>query len=429
MNKKIFIFLFLVVGTTTLVASPLKLSVDSAVELAIEQNYDLKSSYLDLMMAEDQNDNSWNVMLPDLSLKGTLNDSLSLYDITDSNALSFTGSFASSVTLNKSSRYSMEYDKLSYESESLSYQIDEADLKVGVKRAYYYLVANKRSLEIKKMNLDLALKRWEQMKNSYDNGLVSQLDVLESQSTYENLKPTYTSSNNSYQTKLMSFKSLLGIDLNQEVELVGNLDVEILDLDENVLISTFLNKRLDVELATLNIDSNKNLLDIKKASNKSPSLSLSLDYAISNSNVLDGNWDDNLSMKATLTFPINGYIDGSKEDIAISDAEKRVEQAKLQYKSTIEDAQMEIKTLVLELQGYKESIEICNTAIDISQKTYDANEEAYNLGTTELLNVEEAQATLFSAKQDLLTSQYNYLSALLDLEEALNSNTDQIKSI
>jgi outer membrane protein TolC len=125
---------------------------------------------------------------------------------------------------------------------------------------------------------------------------------------------------------------------------------------------------------------------------------------------------------------LNSYIKGSEEDVAISDAKKSVEQSQLNYKSVVEEAKKEIKTLVLEIQGYQENMEICKTAIEISQKTYDATERAYELGTTELLNLEDAQNTLFSAKQDLLTSQYNYLSAILDLESALNASTDEIKA-
>ncbi|MDC7236495.1 MAG: TolC family protein [Sphaerochaetaceae bacterium] len=429
MKKRIsLLFTFVIIGFP-LFASIITLSESDAVTLALNQNYELKSSLIDLQKVEDQKKNSWNVMLPDFSIEGSVTNSNAIFGSSNGDYLKITGSLSSSVTLNKYDKYYMEYDKLNYESELLNYEDDQKSLEVEVQKAFYYLLANKQSLDIQKMNLDLALKRWEQMQSKYDNGLASELEVLETQSTYENLKPSYTTAYNSYQTQLMNFKSFLGIDLDQDIELNGDLDVEILDLDADALISTFLNNRIDIQNAQKAIDLKTSLYDIEKASDISPSLALSLDYSYYNSDLLDSDWSDSASVTATISIPLNGYIEGSEEDIAISDAQRSIEQSQLSYESAVEDAQMEIKTLVMEIEGYKENIDICEIAIDISQKTYDATEEAYNLGATELLNLTESQTTLFSAKQDLLTSQYNYLSAVFDLEKALNASVDEIKSI
>ena len=428
--KKRLSFLFAsIIISVPLFASTLTLSESDAISLALNQNYDLKSSLIDLLKVEDQKNNSWNVMLPDLSLEGSVTNSNAILGSSDDDYIKITGSLSSSVTLNKSNKYSMDYDNLEYEAELLNYEDAQNSLENEVKKAFYYLIANQQSLEIKEMNLDLALKRWEQMQSKYDNGLASELEVLEAQSTYENLKPEYTTAYTSYQTQLMNFKSFLGIDLDREIELEGDLDVEILDLDADTLISRFLNNRIDILNAQKEIEIQNVLYNIERSSDLSPSLDLSFDYSYYNSDLLDDDWTDAASITATVSIPLNGYINGSEEDIAISDAQRDVEIAQLSYEDTVEDAQKEIQTLIWEIESYKENIEICELAIDISQKTYDATEEAYNLGATELLNLSEAQATLFSAKQDLLTSQYNYLSAVFDLEEALNASIDEIKSI
>jgi len=429
MKRHLSILLLLICGASAIAADPLILDEDGAISLALKQNYELKSSLLDLEKAEYQNDNSWNVMLPDFSIEGSVSNTNGVVDSSVDDEFSLSGSLEASVTLNKYDRYYMEYDELTYESQALLYATDEAELKTDVKKAYYYLIANKQSLELTEMNLELAKKRWQQMETEYKNGLVSELEVLEAQSTYENLKPDYTTANTQYKTEMMSFKSLLGIDLDQEVELEGSLDVEILTLDDDSLVSTFLANRLDVESAEKSTEVEQSLLNIEKATDLSPSFTLSLDYTASNSDLFDTDWTDSASITATVSIPLNGYIKGSEEDVAISDAEKSVEQSQLNYKNIVAEAEKEIKTLVLEIQGYQESMEINQTAIEISQKTYDATEKAYELGTTELLNLEDAQNTLFSAKQDLLTSQYNYLSAILDLEEALNASADEIKAV
>ncbi|OJF76669.1 MAG: hypothetical protein BKP49_05780 [Treponema sp. CETP13] len=431
MKKIVYLFLIMVGIAQFVVAEPLVLTEDLSVQMALEQNKALKVSLLDLEKTEDQNDHSWNVLLPDFSLNGSVSgdDSVLNGSSLDSEDLTISGSFESSVSLNPSARYYMNFDNLSYESQSILYQIDEKELKVAVKKAFYYLIAYKESLDLEEKNLDLANKRWLQTKNNFQNGLASELEVLEAQSSYENMKPSYTEIKTTYKTKLMSFKSLLGLDLEQEISIDGELAPEIIELNSTDLLKNFLLKRLDVQSALKSIQAEEALLAIEKLDDRAPKLSLSLDWSNSASDMNNIDWTDDASVSASISIPLNGFIPGSEELVAISDAKKAVEQANLNYADIVDSAEQEIRTLVMELDGYREKIEITKANVEISQKTYEMTEDAYNKGTKELLDLDDAQNTLFSAKQDLLQSKYDYLSAFLDLEYALNATTEEIKTI
>jgi outer membrane protein TolC len=417
--------------TQFIVAEPLVLTENLSVEMALEQNKALKASLLDLEKSEDQKNHSWNVLLPDFSLNGSVSgdDSVLNGSSLDSEDLTLSGYFESSVSLNPSARYYMKFDKASYESQCILYQIDEQELKVEVKKAFYYLIAYKESFDLEAKNLDLAKKRWLQTKNNFQNGLASELEVLEAQSSYENMKPSYTEIKTTYKTKLMSFKSLLGIGLEQEISIDGELSPEIIELDSNQLLKNFLLKRLDVQNALKSIQTEEALLAIEKFDDRAPELSLTLDWTNSASDMNNLNWADDASISASISIPLNGFIPGSEESVAISDAEKSVEQAKLNYADVVDNAEQEIRTLIMDLDGSREKIEITQANVEISQKTYEMTEDAYNKGTKEILDLDDAQNTLFSAKQDLLQSKYDYLSGLLDLEYALNTSTDEIKTI
>ncbi len=428
MKKHISLFLFLLCGVTAIGADPLILNVQSAVTLALKQNNELESSALDLEKARYQNENSWNFMLPDFSIDGSVSDSTGIFDSSVGNKISISGSFSSSVTFDGTGRYYREYDESAYELQSLSYESDKLQLETDVRKAFYYLIAHKQSLILTEKNLELAEKRWRQTETKFESGLVSELEVLEAQSTYENLKPAYTTADMEYSTEMMIFKTLLGIGFDQTVELEGTVDVEILDLDEESLITTFLESSPDVQSARKSVDIYETLLNIEKAADFAPSVTLSLNYSASNSDVFNDDWTDSASVTAAVSVPLNGYLKGSEEDVALSDAQKSLEQARLNYEQVLQESEKEIRTLLLQIRGYQKNMELCETALTISQKTYEATEKAYNLGATELLNLEDAQNTLFSAQQDLLTSQYNYISAVLDLQLALNASSDEISA-
>ena len=57
----------------------------------------------------------------------------------------------------------------------------------------------------------------------------------------------------------------------------------------------------------------------------------------------------------------------------------------------------------------------------MARKSFELTTEAYNLGTRELLDVEEAQTELQSASKNILDQKILYMNSLLDLEYALNS--------
>jgi multidrug efflux system outer membrane protein len=224
----------------------------------------------------------------------------------------------------------------------------------------------------------------------------------------------------------MSFKNLLGLDLEQEMDVEGSLDVSVLDLEVSSLINTFLTRRLDVQSSVKSLEFQENILDLTIAGTLTPSLTLSSDWTGTARDLSNTEWNDAVTVSLYISLPLNGFIPGSKENLDIKDAKRDVEKARLFLKETMDSAEQDIRTLVLKLDGYRENMEITALSVELAQKTFEGIESAFNLGTREILDVEAAQNKLLSANQDLLQSRYSYLSGLLELEYALNVTIDEI---
>ena len=95
--------------------------------------------------------------------------------------------------------------------------------------------------------------------------MASELSVLEARNSYESLRPAYTNIKTAYETQLMAFKKMLSIDLAQDIDVEGSLDVSPLDLDADKLIDTFMMNRFDIQLAMKTMDVKENILSMTKS--------------------------------------------------------------------------------------------------------------------------------------------------------------------
>jgi outer membrane protein TolC len=219
----------------------------------------------------------------------------------------------------------------------------------------------------------------------------------------------------------MSFNRLLGLDLNQGIELQGSLERTPLDLDADALVEECLSGRLDVQSGLKNIEIQESQLKSIKSGYLSPTLSLGAKWTNTQTDLSsDSAWNDSALFSLQLSFPINSYIKGSSEQLSISETKLSLEKLEIKLKETLEDGAQEIRSLIMELEGSKENIEIIQVSVLLAQENYEMVEAAFHSGTKELLDVEDAQNKLLSANLNLVLSRYSYISGLLKLENALN---------
>lgn len=427
--KIIMTLIFLLVCFNALIAEePLILNEEDAVKLGLEQNITLKRSLLTLDSSQETVENNWNQFLPDFSLTAGLSRSeVFLSDSSDDDpwSASFSGDISYSIGFD--TLLNLDKNELLLKNQQLLYEITEQELEMNIRKKFKYLLASKQNLTLQEKNIDLAEKRYEQAIINYNNGLISELSLLTIQNSVETLRPTFQDADTSYKQLLMSFQSLLGLDLSQELQLEGNLDVQNYDFEPQVLIDAFLSKRLDISSSKVQIDLGEKTLEITKKENLTPELSLSASWDNSLDTIFDDiEWSDSTTLSAYISVPLNGFIKGSEESLDIADAKRSIEDLELDLQNTRYAAEEEIRSILMELDGSWANIRTTNLSVNLAQKTYEMTEAAFQKGSAELLDVEDAQNKLLSAEQDLLISKYNYLAGILDLQVALNSDINEI---
>ncbi len=417
------------------------LTIDGAVELAIENNADLENARIDVLGAARRADSAWNVFLPSISVSTSLNHTASAFSdpFIPRDGWTFSGAVNVSLPLQASLPEQIKATQLALEAQEISYEQARLYLQVQVEREFAYLLVARSNVNLLATSLDLAEQRYEQTRILYENGRASELSMLQAQVSAANQRPTYLQAVADYEERLRTFLIVLGLDPTTEIELTGAVEPSEMALDADRLASELLENRPDIQSLRTQVETLENTLRLSSRSQRLPTLALSAGW---NTSVPDpftgdswrnttmtgpGTWTDAATVGVSVSVPIDSWIPGSGADVALDSTADAVEQAQNRLMYSLDSARTEIANLVAELETAWITMEESKVNVELSQTAYDLSEEAYRRGTVDRLSVEDSQQSYLSAQQTLLFNQYSYYSGLLSLKLALG--VDSIEQI
>jgi outer membrane protein TolC len=456
-------------------AAPVVLTMDEAVSYALEHSSQLQSAAIDLMIQERAADTAWNTFLPSASVTGTLSRANSSFQDTIDSAVASASSTASiellegfglvppgtadfmkptmaataknqlgtaneldqwtavlpglgvSWAFNPAMIQAIKATHADYESGLISWQQTQAQVALNVKKMFYGILMAQESLAIQEASLESARQRAQQAWDSYKAGRSPEIQYLQAQVAYETAKPNVLRAQQTIDNNLELFAFLIGMPLNTPIELSGAIEPLYQELDEAALTGDNLNRRFDLQT----IDAQRNTLEINKKAldwqSWFPSFQISWQYqnifALSDKqwyadqvrNSSGGSLSFSLAWNLTNLLPWSSARQQAK---TLEDNLAKLDVARDQaWSNAVTDVRQKINALELA----RSQIEAMQASMELAQKAYNQTETLYNNGLAELLDVRDAQNTLNQAKLGLLNEQYTYLSGLLDLEYALNT--------
>lgn len=448
------------------------LTVEDAVNYALKNNQSLKSAAIDLEIKKRANSNSWNTFLPSASLSGTLarsNDIDTIKSSIESSAAfpTFLGAakateynFASSVyaasnidsskliddmygseetalwhpvgslsfswAFNAAMLKSISATKKQYEAGLISWEQSVRETEVNIKKMFYGILLAQENLKIQKESMRNAEARWHQAEINYRNGTVPRLSVLNSQVTYENMKPTILSAENSLKQTKETFGFLLGLPYGTKIDLTGTIETSYVDVNADELFKKYVEQNNEIKSLKKNIELIKTGIDATYLSTFTPSLAVSFGLQPTVSNITKNWFDkDNYSEGGNLTITLAysnlfDMLPWSSNMQKLKDSKQQLAQAEIGLEQLYQNAEIEVHKLCDNLTVSRANIEAMRNNVTLAQEAYDSTLKAYNNGTQELLAVRDSESSLNQARLGLMNENYNYISAVLDLETKLN---------
>jgi outer membrane protein TolC len=412
-----------------------RLSLDRAVELALEQSLSLQKSFIDLHTANIAASNLWSEIFPSISAGGGLSYGTRLFTEpgfqADPELLSYNMSLGVTFRLAPSLSSSMKILKLAYQSQLLDYENSRRQLEIQVAKTFFTLIAEKENLANLENTRTQAERQLEKNQIAFNNGLISQVVFLQSSLAVENARLNMSKAEAAYDSHLRDFLVLLGMDGGEDLELEGGIPITRLEVNPERLIAEYLVKRPDMVSQTQTIEKLELTQKQTTLNARSPSLSLTTRWQGSGG-VTDNALADSLSASVSVDIPIAGWIAGTSGQSggqSIQSARANVEKARLDLKNTENQGKAEIRSLAESLRNSWTSIEIARLQVEIAQRTYELSEQGFRNGVAESLVLENARNSLAQAQQQSLEVELAYMNMILDLAAAINLDWHELGSI
>ena len=173
-------------------SGPITLNVERAVEVALNNNLQLKSSLIDTRIKERKADYAWNRFIPSVQVSGTLGrmnaeQSVSglvpptpnpinetvypdvIYFEEDVSQWSVSAGLDMSLTLNIAMFNGIRATQLDYQAGRISLEQAQQQVERDVKKSFYNLLLMQENRALMVENIDAAERRYEQAQINYEN--------------------------------------------------------------------------------------------------------------------------------------------------------------------------------------------------------------------------------------------------------------------
>jgi outer membrane protein TolC len=435
------------------------LTIDEAVDYALKNSRSLKSSAIDLEIKKRASTFSWNTLLPGLSVSASGSRSND-YGGTAAAFSQITATLmaAQGIPVQPQTDFANEKERwagvgvaslswnfnlamidaikaahLQYENQLISWDQTLRQTEVNIRKLFYGILLMQENLNIQKTNLNNANARYEQALADYNNGIVPELSVLNSQVSYENLKPNVISMEQQITQQKNTFAFLLGLPFGTKLDLSGSIDVNFVSVDANDLVEKYCAQCQEILSLKNTIRMLETSLNANFLSTFTPTFSLSWgfqpviytydskDEKNSWKNPFADDTYDSGSLSLTIVFPnIINMLPFSSNYQKIKDTKAQLQQMNIALEQLMQNSEIQVHTYVDNLTKSELNIKAMKNNVLLAEKAYNSTLSSYNDGGQDLLAVKDAENSMNQAKLGLMNEKFNYISTLLDLEYMLN---------
>lgn len=417
--------------------SIIKLDIDSAVAKAIEHNFSLKNSRLDNDNYEITEASSFNKLFPSTGINATIGKNYSYqtttyhapgyYTYNENLVNTLSAGFSTSFNLNAKTFFDIKQTLVDYRYGLINYQNALNRLINDTRKFYYNLLILKEQVELQNNKVVIAKERYD---SSFINNSIrvsTEIDILQNEYDYRSNLFELKKAEDSFNSSVLQLKQMLGIKSDKNIELTTVIP-EITPIDYNEMAKQSIDKNLDLQTTIELLNSEQNYRNGYIAS-LTPSFSLSYsitstfdrDPAIYNWFYdLNNLWDRSGSFNFTVSLPLDPLFPYSSSQITIAREQNIIRKIKNNINDQKEKLELTVVQTIIKLKETEENINILKTNIELADYAYQQIEKLYNEGKKSILDLRDADNTLYNAQTELLNARYTYITNMLDLKYLLN---------
>lgn len=296
-----------------------------------------------------------------------------------------------------------------------NYEAQQKYIETTAKKVFYQTLLLQQVWNVSKISEENAYENYLNVKKKFDNGLISEFQLLQSEVSWKIMIPETSQSKRNYEIALLNIKSLAGIDLDKEVNLIGDFEVYP-NLPEKTELEKVLENRADYN-AMIKLKELKKLDFRSQIAKTLPTVTANL-FCQSESFTLDDKYKfENDVPSFGIAFTVEGPIfTGGYLTAKALEARSKVEKTVIAINQKEQDIKTELDNIFLLLLEAEKRINSSKATIETAQKAFEIAEISVKNGLATQLEFKEARTTLDKSKLQYYSAVNDYLSAYFDWE-------------
>jgi outer membrane protein len=312
------------------------------------------------------------------------------------------------------------------------------DTVLNVVDNYWNVVQSRENLRVQQESLDEAQKSYDHDKRSLELGALPPLDIYRSESTVASRKVSLIQAEYALKEAEDQFRQAIGADIDPsvqayELELTEKADPgdAVFTIDIPTALERALNYRPEVDSMRLQLANDDTNVRVAR-NGKLPNLSVGGSYVTNGlggpptpfttaASQMFGGQDFGYGFNVSLSVPIRNHSAEAALGTALA-SKRRDLYSERQLRESIT---LTVKNAVHQLEQAKQSVAAAKIALDLSQKTLQADQRKYELGSETIFFVLEAQTELTTAEQALLQAEVSYQDAVATVDHETGGLLDR----
>ncbi|BCR08553.1 hypothetical protein BmHG_00147 [Borrelia miyamotoi] len=404
-------------------AEVMQISAEDAVRMALKYGLDVQNAEYEEKIKKLHKDTSWNVFIPNLEISSSFSESSFAIPNLIGNAHWFLGfGFSANFSISASDFSKIKLAILNYEFAKFTKDKVIKGIKLNVLKMYNELIAFKNILEVLKSQLKNSRVKVEQARIAYNNGLISEIDYLDAKLKYSKFQPDLEQQIIEFERIKEKFKLLLGLDVFQDFETIGELSDEILDIS---LFDKVIDVNGSLEVRKLNGSAKimKTMLNSLWLDTFLPKFSFSIYYGpggIAFSNGLGNSSNQGFQFSLALTYSLNEILPFSKSFIGIWEQDYQLQILGNKIESKIRELKANIIQKRESIRLYKSILDNSKINLEMSKRNYHVAFKAFNAGTLDLLKLNDIEASYKQSDLQLIKDKLNYANIILEYRDLVS---------
>ena len=293
-----------------------------------------------------------------------------------------------------------------------------------VKQAFFTCLLSKKAFEVYKSAYENALANCEQIQRRYNVQKASELDLTRAKTTLENAIPSVYDAESSVLLSLWQLKAVMGVDLDANIDVAGDLDDYAQHMLYDLNASESLSLANNSTMRQLAIQAEQ-LADAVKVQQYAylPTLSLTFNYSLNamanDFKFSEYKWSPYSFVGLSLSVPI---FSGGQRLNAVRQAKVQARELDVRRTDTERQLKIAIRQYLNQMETAMKSLGSARSAAETAQKAYDIASKSYDVGRSTLTDLNDAQYALIQSQLGVCQAIYTFVVAKAGLESTLGAD-------